>query len=116
MLRTTVSLLGANLGFRPSLDIDDAELRAQALQVCAVVPTLLTAIYRLQHDLEPIDPNPDLAYAANYLYMLSGVGPAAGARACGRAVPDLDDRPRVQRVDVHRPGDHVDRARTSRPR
>ena len=40
MLRTTVSLIGAALGFRPSLDIDDAELRTQALQVCAVVPTL----------------------------------------------------------------------------
>jgi citrate synthase len=82
MLRTTVSLLGANLGFRPSLDVDDAELRTQALQVCAVVPTLLTSIYRLQHDLDPIDPDPELAYAANYLYMLSGsVPPADHARA-----------------------------------
>ncbi len=82
MLRTTVSLLGAHAGFRPSLDIDDAELRAQALQVCAVVPTLLTAIHRLQHDLEPIDPDPGLAYAANYLYMLSGeVPPPQHARA-----------------------------------
>ena len=35
-----------------------AELRRQALQVCAVVPTLLTALYRLQHGLEPIDPTP----------------------------------------------------------
>ena len=59
-----------------------AELQAQALQVCAVVPTLLTAIYRLQHDLEPIDPDPELAYAANYLYMLSGeVPPPEHARA-----------------------------------
>jgi citrate synthase len=82
MLRTTVSLLGANLGFRPSLDIDAAELRTQALQVCAVVPSLLTTIYRLQHDLEPIDPDPELAYAANYLFMLSGtVPPPEHARA-----------------------------------
>jgi citrate synthase len=77
MLRTTLSLLGAHLGFRPSLDIDAAELRAQALQVCAVVPTLLTAIHRIQHGHEPIAPNPELAYAANYLYMLSGVVPPA---------------------------------------
>jgi len=77
MLRTTVSLLGAHLGFRPSLDVDTTELRASALQICATVPTLLTAIYRLQHDLEPIDPNPDLAYAANYLYMQTGVVPTA---------------------------------------
>jgi citrate synthase len=82
MLRTTVSLLGANRGFRPSLDIDAAELKQEALQVCAVVPTLLTAIYRLQHDLEPIAPNADLAYAANYLHMLTGeVPPPEHARA-----------------------------------
>jgi citrate synthase len=77
LLRTAVSLLGAHGGFRPSLDIADVELRTQALQVCAVVPTLLTAIYRLQHDLEPVDPSPQLGFAANYLYMLSGVEPSA---------------------------------------
>ena len=82
MLRTTLSLLGANLGFRPSLDIDAAELREQAYRVCAVVPTLLTSIYRLQHDLEPIAPSPELMYAANYLYMLTGtVPPPEHARA-----------------------------------
>src|SRR6476619_688384 len=69
MLRTTISLLGAHLGFRPSLDVDAVQLKADALRVCAVVPTLLTAIHRLQHGLEPIAPDADLAYAANYLYM-----------------------------------------------
>ena len=82
MLRTTLSLLGAHLGFRPSLDIDAVELKAQAMRVCAVVPTLLTAIHRIQHGLEPIDPDPELAYAANYLFMLTGdVPPPAHARA-----------------------------------
>ena len=82
MLRTTLSLLGAHLGFRPSLDIDAAELKAQAMRVCAVVPTLLTAIHRIQHGLEPIDPDPELAYAANYLYMLTGeIPPPEHARA-----------------------------------
>jgi citrate synthase len=72
MLRTTVSLLGASQGFRPSLDVDAAELKDDALRVCAAVPTLLTTIHRLQHGLEPIAPDPGLDYAANYLYMLSG--------------------------------------------
>ena len=82
MLRTTLSLLGAHLGFRPSLDIDATELKAQAMRVCAIVPTLLTAIHRIQHGLEPIDPDPELAYAANYLYMLTGdVPPPVHARA-----------------------------------
>ena len=82
MLRTTISLLGAHLGFRPSLDVDAAQLKADALRVCAVVPTFLTAIHRLQHGLEPIDPDPALAYAANYLFMLTGeVPPPEHARA-----------------------------------
>ena len=33
------------------------------------------ALYRLQHGLEPIDPRPDLGYAANYLCMLTGEVP-----------------------------------------
>jgi citrate synthase len=70
LLRTTVSLLGAALGFRPSLDISHAELREEGLRVCAVVPTLLCALYRLQHGLPVIDPHPDLPYAANYLFMM----------------------------------------------
>jgi citrate synthase len=82
MLRTTVSLLGASRGFRPSLDVDAAELKEEALRVCAVVPTLLTTIHRLQRGLDPIAPDPELDYAANYLYMLSGeVPPPEHARA-----------------------------------
>ena len=75
LLRTTLSLIGAALGFRPSLDLSAAELHEQGMRVCAVVPTLLCALYRLQHDLEIIEPRPDLAYAANYLYMMSGEVP-----------------------------------------
>ncbi len=77
LLRTTVSLLTASEGFRPSLDVDAAELRRQAVRVCAVVPTLLTAIYRLQRGLEPVSPDPALPYASNYLQMLTGEAPTA---------------------------------------
>jgi len=75
LLRTTVSLLTAAEGFRPSLDVDAPELRRQALRICAVVPTLLTSTYRLQHGLEPVEPDPSLPYAANYLAMLTGERP-----------------------------------------
>ncbi|MGH2819480.1 MAG: citrate/2-methylcitrate synthase, partial [Actinomycetota bacterium] len=61
--------------YRPWLDGSHAELRAQALQTCSVVPTLLTALYRLKHGFEPIDPHPDLPYASNYLYMMQGEVP-----------------------------------------
>jgi citrate synthase len=77
LLRTTVSLMGAALGFRPSLDLTGAELHEQGMRVCAVVPTLLCALYRLQHGQEVIDPNPELEYAANYLFMMSGTEPTA---------------------------------------
>jgi citrate synthase len=75
LLRTSVSLLGAELGFRPSLDLSHDELRAEALRVCAVVPTLLCALHRLQRDEPIIDPDPALPYAANYLYMMLGEVP-----------------------------------------
>jgi citrate synthase len=80
--RTAVSVLGSELGWRPSLDIDHAALRGQALRLCAVAPTILTAIFRLRQGEEPIAPRPDLSHAANYLWMLSGAEvPAAHVRA-----------------------------------
>ena len=81
-LRTAVSILGAQQGWRPSHDIDHAALRAQALNLCAVVPTILTAIFRLRTGKDPVAPRDDLSYAANYLWMLSGEeAPAAHVRA-----------------------------------
>lgn len=54
VLRTAVSILGADLGWRPTHDIDHQELRAQALRLCAVVPTVLTAVHRLQQGKDPV--------------------------------------------------------------
>ena len=81
-LRTAVSLLTYAEDFKPSLDVPADELRANAMQVCAVIPTLIMSLYRLSRGEEPIDPHPDLGYAANYLYMLTGEVPdPAKARA-----------------------------------
>ncbi|WP_405900278.1 citrate synthase/methylcitrate synthase [Streptomyces sp. NBC_00727] len=74
-LRTALSLLGATAGFRPVYDIDAKRRRADALAVCAAVPTVLTALHRLGQGLEPVEPRPDLPHAANYLYMLTGSVP-----------------------------------------
>ena len=82
VLRSAVSVLGAELGWRPTLDIDAAELSDQALGLCAVVPTILAAADRLRAGLAPVAPRDDLDFAANYLYMLTGDTPsAAHARA-----------------------------------
>ncbi|MFH9227462.1 citrate synthase/methylcitrate synthase [Streptomyces lydicus] len=74
-LRTALSLFGASVGFRPLYDIDADRRRADALAVCAAVPTLLTALHRLGRGLQPVAPRADLGHAANYLYMLTGEEP-----------------------------------------
>ncbi|MCU1465984.1 MAG: citrate synthase/methylcitrate synthase [Actinomycetia bacterium] len=74
-LRTAVSQYGAALGFRPSHDIDGETLGDNAMSICAVVPTLICALWRLRRGLEPVAPRDDLAYAANYLYMMQGEVP-----------------------------------------
>ncbi|MEW6154772.1 MAG: citrate synthase [Actinomycetota bacterium] len=74
-LRTACSTLAYALDFKSWMDIDQATLRHNAMQTSAVMPTLIMALYRLQNGLEPIEPNPYLPYAANYLYMLTGKVP-----------------------------------------
>jgi citrate synthase len=74
-LRTAVSLLAYALDFRPCLDVDAATLRRNAMQVCAVIPTLVMHLWRLNRGESPIPPHPELGYAANYLYMLTGEVP-----------------------------------------
>ena len=76
VLRTAVSLLGAELGWRPTHDIQAGELEDQALGLCAVVPTILAAAHRLRQGEEPIEPRDDLGAAANYLFMLTGQEPS----------------------------------------
>jgi citrate synthase len=76
-LRTALSLAAADRGLQPNIDIAPAQRRADALFLGAVTPTLLCALYRLRHGAEPVEPRPDLGYAAGYLWMLTGSEPAA---------------------------------------
>jgi citrate synthase len=71
-VRSAMSMVGAAEGYKPTLDIDAAERRRNALQMCAVMPSLIMAIHRLQQGLEVIEPRMDLGYGANYLWMLTG--------------------------------------------
>jgi citrate synthase len=77
VLRTAVSVLGAELGWRPTHDIEPDELADQAVGLCAVVPTILAASHRLRQGEEPVEPRADLGYAANYLHMLTGAEPSS---------------------------------------
>jgi citrate synthase len=74
-LRSALSLVCAADGLRSLLDIDRAERRRDALFTCAQVPTLVAALWRLHHGREPIAPDPELGYAANYLLMVTGQDP-----------------------------------------
>lgn len=76
-LRTAVSALGL---FDP--DVNDTSNEAQiekAVRLTAIFPTILAAYYRLSENQEPIEPDPALGTAANFLYMFTGKKPDAQA-------------------------------------
>ncbi|MHB8431386.1 MAG: citrate synthase [Acidimicrobiales bacterium] len=75
VLRTAVSVLGGELGWRPTRDIGPDQLEDQALVLCAVVPTILAAVHRLREGSDPIEPRDDLGCASNFLFMLTGQEP-----------------------------------------
>ena len=75
LLRTTVSLMGAALGFRPSLDVDAAELAGRRCRCARWYPRCSPRSTGCSRVCEIVDPDPALAYAANYLYMMRGEVP-----------------------------------------
>ncbi len=81
-LRTALSLVAATAAMRPTIDLSQAQRRADALALCAVTPALLGTLYRLRAGLDPVVSRPDLGYAADYLWMVTGREPStAAARA-----------------------------------
>ena len=47
----------------------------RAINLIAKIPTIVASWQRIRNDLEPIDPDPNLGHAANFLYMMSGKKP-----------------------------------------
>jgi citrate synthase len=47
----------------------------EALALVAYLPTIVAAYSRMLEGEEPVDPDPELGHAANYLYMLTGEAP-----------------------------------------
>jgi citrate synthase len=47
----------------------------KSIRLAAVLPGMLAAFDRLRRGLEPVDPDPELSHAANFLYMLHGNRP-----------------------------------------
>ncbi|MEZ0492507.1 citrate/2-methylcitrate synthase [Kineococcus sp. TBRC 1896] len=84
-LRTALSLLGAAEGAGPVLDLTPEQRAADALRVCALVPTVLAALHRTRAGLPVVAPRDDLDAAGNWLWMLTGTpAPQAHVRALRR--------------------------------
>jgi citrate synthase len=48
----------------------------EAIRYTAVLPTITAGFYRLSQGERPVEPNPKLGHAANFLYMMFGEEPA----------------------------------------
>ena len=76
-LRTAVSALS---GFDDNPDDVDLEnVRRIGIKLVAQFPTVTAAIERIRQGLEPVEPDPELSIAANFLYMLTGERPSDAA-------------------------------------
>ena len=96
-----VSIAADELGLRPLIDLAPDERADQGLRVAAVIPTIVAALHRVSLGHDPVDGG-TRADADGRLPPRRDRGDAHGRRGPRpRAVPDPDDRPRLQRVDVH---------------
>jgi Citrate synthase len=62
-----------------TLGADADEPAAVARRTVAVFPTLVATYWRYREGEPPVEPDPDLSHAANYLYMLTGRSPGEAA-------------------------------------
>ena len=93
-LRTAVSAFGATtIQGKPTLD--------QAIALTERFPLILAAFHRIRNGLEPLEAHPEIGYAANYLYLLTGAD--AEGRTCKslRRLPCSACRSWDECFDVH---------------
>jgi citrate synthase len=76
-LRSAVSVAGV---YDPTADDESMEgLFQKSIRLTAQLATITAAIHRLRGGNEPIEPNPTLSFASNFMYMLNGEKPSADA-------------------------------------
>lgn len=73
MLRTAVSLLSFSDPAESATDRENE--RRKAVQLVAQLPTIVARHHRQRGKLDPVDPDPSLSYAENFLTMLRGEQP-----------------------------------------
>jgi citrate synthase len=74
MLRTATSLL--SFADPAEAAIDAANDRRKGVALIAQLPTIVARHHRLRQELPPVDPDPSLSYAENFLTMLRGERPS----------------------------------------
>jgi citrate synthase len=69
VLRTVISAMGTTeYGWEPTIE--------QAIEVTAVIPTIITFRFHQLNNREPVKPNDEYDHVTNYLYMLTGEEPS----------------------------------------
>lgn len=76
-LRTAISML-ASFDEDPD-DTSEANVLRIGRLLVAQFPTVTAAFHRIRNGEDPVDPDPDLSVAANFLYMLNGERPSDAA-------------------------------------
>jgi citrate synthase len=72
-LRTVVSALAAT---DPDVASNEAAANERkAVRLTAQFPTVVTAFHRLRNNQQPVQPDPNLSLAGNFLYMMTGKRP-----------------------------------------
>jgi citrate synthase len=77
LLRTAVSNLACH-DPNPD-DVDLENVRRIGHRLLVQFPTIVSTMQRLRHGLQPVEPDPDLSIAGNFLYTLTGERPTEAA-------------------------------------
>lgn len=77
LLRTAVSNLACHDPNPDDVDLDN--VRRIGHQLLVQFPTIVSTMQRLRHGLPPVDPDPELSIAGNFLYTLTGERPTEAA-------------------------------------
>ncbi|SDB83543.1 citrate synthase [Shouchella lonarensis] len=72
-LRTAISTLG--LYDEEAEEMNGEANYRKAIKLQAKIPTIVAGFERIRSGKEPVEPNPNLSFAANFLYMLNGTVP-----------------------------------------
>ena len=90
VLRTGVSALSS---FDAESEVNEPETNLRkAIRLVAKMPTIVASYCRLRDGKEPLNPDPGLGHAANFLYMVSGEKPTAlQERALNMAMVSMAD-------------------------